>query len=75
VANCSSNTVTDGKVLDVVTSNTVEHNGAHLFGAAAATAADATATHGNLLADFLPELFGSSTASSTSLLADLASLF
>jgi hypothetical protein len=57
----SGDYVTDGKVVDVITSNTYEINGVPLFGAAA-TAADAAGAHGNLLADFLPELFGGSTS-------------
>jgi hypothetical protein len=73
----SANTVTDGKVFDVITSNTYEFNGTPLFGAAS-TAAEATAAHGSSLADILPELFGSTTSSSvdsfSNLWADLAGL-
>lgn len=68
--------VTDGKVFDVLTSNTYDINGAPEFGAAtAATAADATAAHGNLLAEMMPELFSGTAAASGGWLADLMSLF
>lgn len=74
----SSNTVTDGKLFDVVTSNTFDYNGTPLFGAAA-TAAEATAAHGSSFADIVPELFGSTASSSvdsfSNLWADLAGLF
>lgn len=61
----SSDVVTDGKVFDVTTSNTVDINGAPL-----GAAADASAAHGNLLADVVPEL-GSGASSSASWLTDL----